>query len=135
MKALRLAQLEYRLEMFQRVYWGLEPAIKLESDGIFVIDSKKNKSNRGTTVTVFSISVINLKAVNCQDDDIISDDSHDCILKPTFLDEGEPDFESGRLLMVGSISEVSGDVFKVDTELTVERKEEVTEKSKEAKQM
>ncbi|KAF3333838.1 hypothetical protein FCM35_KLT01529 [Carex littledalei] len=96
MEALRLAQLQYRLEMFQRVYWGLEPAIKLEFDGIFVIDSKKKKSNmdkRENKQPSRNICDGDFHQKMIIPDDDISDDSLDGILKPGFLDEGEPNFD------------------------------------------
>ncbi|KAF3330936.1 Gem-associated protein 2 [Carex littledalei] len=125
MEALRFAQLEYQHELFERVYWGLEPTIKLEFDGIFGEDSKKKKRNRnrnknkqpsrniggGDFHHEMLIPEEQLVAgpsnqsgngelcnkyenMQCEDDDI-SDDSHDGILKPAFYVEGEPDFESG----------------------------------------
>jgi gem associated protein 2 len=33
--------------------------------------------------------------MECEEDDDVSDDSYDGILKPAFVVEGEPDFESG----------------------------------------
>ncbi|KAJ4819351.1 Gem-associated protein 2 [Rhynchospora pubera] len=141
MEALRFVQSEYQLELFERVYWGLEPTVRLELDGIFVADSnKKKKRNRNrnknkqrnrnngggdigmiiyfheemsfflsfqlsTVFTTFAASEEQLVAgtsnqsgmgenMQCEEDDI-SDDSYDGILKPAFLVEGEPDFESG----------------------------------------
>ncbi|XP_078150305.1 uncharacterized protein LOC144545605 isoform X2 [Carex rostrata] len=127
MEALRFAQLEYQHEMFERVYWGLEPTIKLEFDGIFGEDSKKKKRNRNRNRNKNKQPTRNISGgdfhhqmlipeeqlvagpsdqtgngeicnkfenMQCEDDDI-SDDSHDGILKPAFYVEGEPDFESG----------------------------------------
>lgn len=46
MEALRFAQPEYQLQMFQRVYWGLQPKTRRDFDGISVVDSKQDKNDR-----------------------------------------------------------------------------------------
>jgi gem associated protein 2 len=152
MEALRFAQLEYQLELFNRVYSGLDPKIRREFDGISVVDSKKKKNSRNMNKNnqrsrntgrggshqemlipgmiysyfvyiffFFSIDYSGNKFViseeqfvagpsnqfglgeicnkfenmECEEDDDVSDDSYDGILKPAFVVEGEPDFESG----------------------------------------
>ncbi|KAJ4751526.1 Gem-associated protein 2 [Rhynchospora pubera] len=115
MEALRFVQSEYQLELFERVYWGLEPTVRLELDGIFVADSNKkkkrnrnrnknkqrNRNNGGGDIASEEQLVAGTsnqsgmgENMQCEEDDI-SDDSYDGILKLAFLVEGEPDFESG----------------------------------------
>lgn len=46
MEALRFELMDYQLDLFARVYWGLEPTVKQVFDRIFVSDTKNTNGNR-----------------------------------------------------------------------------------------